>query len=214
MPHLWPERIKGHLQAQLESGVSMSMDRWQQFFERTTLAFAGACSGVVLYLALFPSFYYMVWLFFGIVLWGLVAFAYLCQALALWLTACSKRVAMPSPGPGSSGFIIGMLVLVSLLVGFKVPLHASFLLARPGLEEALAEHSDDLDEIGRRYDNFGIYSIRKAHRPCHKKDRVFFSFRNDGEAAIIYSESGIDDLCYNSGNKGHLFGNWYWMKED
>ncbi len=32
--------------------------------------------------------------------------------------------------------------------------------------------------------------------------------------AFAYSESGIDDLCYNSGSKGHLLGNWYWMKED
>ncbi|MCP4455527.1 MAG: hypothetical protein GY809_29055 [Planctomycetes bacterium] len=26
------------------------------------------------------------------------------------------------------------------------------------------------------------------------------------ESGIIYSESGIDDLCYNSGNRGHVFG--------
>ena len=192
----------------------MSTQRWQQFLEKTTLAFAGACSGVVLYLALFPGFYYMAWIFFGIMLWAVVALAYLCQTLALWTMACWKRVALPSSGPGSPAFIIGMLVLVSLLVAFKVPLRASFLLARPGLEAALAEHADDLDEIGRRYYYFGIYSIAKAHRPCHKKDRVFFQFRDDSEAAIIHSLSGIDDLCYNSGNKGHLFGHWYWMKED
>ena len=190
------------------------MQRWQQFFEQTTLAFAGACSGVVLYLSLFPSFYYMAWIFFGPMLWGAVAFAYLCQVLALWGTARWKRTELPPSSSKSPNFIVGMLVIVSLLVGFKVPLHASFLLARPGLEEALANHHDDLDQIGRRYYNFGLYRIHRAYRGCHKKDRIFFRFLNDAEAAILYSESGIEDLCYNAGNKGHLFGNWYWMKED
>ncbi len=192
----------------------MSLLKWQQFLEQTTLAFAGACSGIVLYLALFPSFYYMAWLSFGLMLWGVVAFACLCHALALFAIARFKRATLPPSALPTPLFILGMLVLVTLLVGFKVPLHASFLLAEPGLEAALAEHSDDLEDIGRRYYNFGIYSIKNASRACHKKDRVYFRFRDDHEAAIIYSESGIDDLCYNSGNKGHLTGNWYWMKED
>ena len=192
----------------------MSMQRWQQFFEQTSLAFAGACSGVVLYLALFPSFYYMAWIFFGVMLWGVVALGYLCQALPLLAIARWKRVTLPSSPPRSLKFIIGMLVLVSVLVGFKVPLRTSFLLARPGLERALADYHDDLDQVGRVHYNFGLYRIRKAYRGCHKKDRVFFEFLNDSEAAIIHSTSGIDDLCYNSGSKGHLFGNWYWMKED
>jgi len=192
----------------------MSMQRWREFLKQSLLAFAGACSGVVLYLALFPAFYYMAWIFCVVMLWAVVAFAYLCQALALRVIACCKRVTLPSAAPSGLGFIIGMLVLVSLLAGFKVPLHVSFLLARPGLEEALASHHDDLDQIGRVSHNFGIYRIRKADRRCHKKDRVYFEFLDDAESAIIYSESGIDDLCYNSGSKGHLFGNWYWMKED
>ncbi|MCF7974094.1 MAG: hypothetical protein K9N55_09790 [Phycisphaerae bacterium] len=192
----------------------MALRRWQKFFEQATLAFAGACSGVVLYLALFPGFYYMDWIFFGFMLWGTVAAATLCEVLALWIMARWKRVKLSSLPSRSPHFIVGMLVLVSLLVGFKVPLYASFLLARPELEEAIGTYSDDLDQIGRSYYRFGIYAIRGADRGCHKKDRVYFRFRNDGEAAIIYSESGIDDLCYNSGNKGHLVGNWHWMKED
>jgi hypothetical protein len=192
----------------------MSMQRWQRFFEQTTLAFAAACSGVVLYLGLFPSFYYMAWLFLGIMLWAAVTVACLCQALALHVIARWKRVEPPASPASGFGFIIGMLVLVSVLVGFKAPLHASFLLARPGLEEALADHHDDLSQVGFVYHNYGLYRFRKADRRCHKKDRVFFQFLDDSEAAIIYSESGIDDICYNSGNKGHLLGNWYWMKED
>ncbi|MCP4376209.1 MAG: hypothetical protein GY794_08565 [bacterium] len=192
----------------------MSMQRWQRFFEQMTLAFAAACSGVVLYLSLFPNFYYMAWIFFVVMLWAVITIGCLCQALALRTVARWKRVMLPPSRTGNLNFIIGMLVLVSVLVGFKAPLHASFLLARPGLEEALADHHDDLEQVGRIYHNYGLYQFRNADRRCHKKDRVFFQFLDDGEAAVIYSESGIGNLCYNSGNKGHLFGNWYWMKED
>ena len=85
---------------------------------------------------------------------------------------------------------------------FKVPLRASFLLARPGLEKALVENQDDLVKVGVVSYNFGLYEISKAYRGCHKKDRVFFQLRNDSEAAFIHSRSGIDDLCYNAGKQG------------
>lgn len=197
-----------------ESVALAKVSGWQRVIERTTLAFAGACSGVVLYLALFPSFYYMAWFFFGIMLWAVVAAGCLFQALALQAIARWKRVTLPSSPANGLGFIVGMLVLVSLLVAFKAPLHASFVLAKPGLEEALEQHHDDLSQVAYVSHDYGIYRFRKADRRCHHKDRVFFQFLDDSEAAIIYSESGIVDLCYNSGSKGHLFGNWYWMKED
>jgi len=197
-----------------EGDAAMKVQRWQQLLERMTLAFAGACSGVVLYLALFPGFYYMAWIFFGMMLWAVVAAGCLFQVLALQAISRWKRVTPPSPSANGLGFIVGMLGLVSLLLAFKAPLRASFLLARPGLVEALAEHHADLSQVGLVHHNYGIYHFRKADRRCHRKDRVFFQFLDDAEAAIIYSESGIEDLCYNSGSKGHLFGNWYWMKED
>ena len=197
-----------------ESDALIRVGQWQWFLERINLAFAAGCSGVLLYLALFPGFYYMAWFFFAMLLWAVVGIGCLFQILALQAIARFKRVALPSTAANSQCFVVGMLVLVSLLVAFKAPLHASFLLARPGLEEALAEHHDDLSQVGLVSHNYGIYQFKKADRRCHRKDRVFFQFLDDGEAAIIYSESGIDDLCYNSGSKGHLFGNWYWMKQD
>lgn len=131
-----------------ESVALAKLGRWHKFIEMTSLAFAGACSGVALYLALFPSFYYMAWFFFGIMLWAVVAAGCLFQALAPQAIAPWKRVKLPSSPANGYGFIIGMLVLVSLLVAFKAPLHASFLLAKPGLEEALEQHRDDLSKIG------------------------------------------------------------------
>lgn len=190
------------------------MSRWQQLFGRMILAFAGAGSGIGLYLALYPGFYYMTWFFFLIMLWALLAVGYLGQVIALQLIALVKRDTLPCLPAKGLGFIIGMLVVVSLLLVFNVPLHASFLLAKPGLEEALTQHHDDLSAVGRVHHNYGLYRFSKADRRCHKQDRVFFQFLHDGEAAIIYSESGLEDLCYNAGSKGHLFGNWYWMKED
>ncbi|NNM30707.1 MAG: hypothetical protein HKO57_14400 [Akkermansiaceae bacterium] len=197
-----------------DGGARREAARWQRGVERMTLVVAGACSGVVLYLALFPGFYYMAWIFLGMMLWAVVTVAFLLQILAVQAIAKWKRAPVAGTPVNGLGFIAGILVVVSLLIGFKVPLRASFLLARGGLEEALAEHRDDLEAVAHVPHNYGIYQIRKAERRCHRKDRVYFRFRDDGEAAIIYSESGIDDLCYNAGSKGHLLGNWYWMKED
>lgn len=197
-----------------ESDASIKLRRCQSLIEKTTLAVSAACCGIVLYLALFPGFYYMAWIFFSMMLWAVVAACCLFRALALQALARWTRTPPPSSLFRGVGFIAGMLLFVSALIAFKVPLHASFLLARPGLEEALAAHHDDLRQVGLVHHNFGIYRIAKADRRCHMKDRVFFLFSDDSEAAIIYSKSGIDDLCYNSGSKGHLMGNWYWMKED
>ena len=178
-----------------ESDAFNKVERWKLFVERTTLAFSGACSGVIFYLALFPSFYYLTWIFFGIMLWAIVGAACLLQGIAMKAIARWKRVTLASSPANGFGFIIGMLVVVSLMVAFKLPLHASFLLARPGLEEALEQHSDDLSQVAYSSHNYGIYRFSKADRRCHHKDRVFFQFLHDGEAAIIYSESGIEELC-------------------
>ncbi|MEM7386338.1 MAG: hypothetical protein AAF514_15460 [Verrucomicrobiota bacterium] len=180
--------------------------------DKISLTLVAAGSGIVLYEGLFPSFYYMTWLGYLMLLWAFFAFTSLIQIIVSLAVAKWKK--WPITLPAGLGFTFGWLLLVTLLIGFKIPLHASFLLAKPGLEEALAQHHDDLTKIGVVSHNYGLYQFRKADRRCHRKDRVFFQFSNDGEAAIIHSTSGIDDLCYNSGNKGHLFGDWYWMKED
>ena len=145
-----------------------------------------------------------------------MSLVYLGQTLGLLVISRWNQFTPVALAGNNWGFILGLQMLVILLIGFKVPLYASFLLAKPKLDEAVADHSDDLEEVGRRakYYYCGIYPIEKAQRRCHKKDRIYFQFRNDGESAIIYSESGVDDLCYNPGVKGHFFGNWYWIKED
>lgn len=194
--------------------MTQKSPRWQRLAEQITIAFVAGCCGAVLYMALFPAFYYMQWLFM-ILLLGIVTLGSLgVYTLILVLSRREATGTSARPQFHGVGFTLGMLAIVVLLVGFKVPLHASFLWARPGLEQALAENQDDLGEIGVYSYDYGLYPIGSAARDCHHNDRVYFRFHGDSESAIIYSESGLDDLCYNSGNKGHLSGNWYWMKED
>ncbi len=196
------------------TGAESKLQDWMWTLERLSLVFAGAACGVLLYLALFPAFYYMMWTLLVPVLWIAVLLAHNVQVWGLSLVAASKKQPLPTHQGGDGKFLLSLVAFVTLAVGLKLPLHFSFLLARPGLEEALAAHCDDLTRVGYAYHNYGLYQIGRADRDCHLKDRIYFRFQNDGESAMIYSESGIDDLCYNSGNKGHLFGNWYWMKED
>lgn len=147
--------------------MTIDIQRLRPLIEKAALAFSAACCGVVLYMSLFPKFYYLVWIADGCMLWGAVAVGLLCRSVILAATAHRGHRTTPSSRSSNTGFIMGMLVLVSLLVGFKVPLHASFLLARPGLEQALAEHRDDLTQVGLRHYDFGLYPIRKAYRGCH-----------------------------------------------
>ena len=76
-----------------DSSADLGVLRWQRFLAQTTLTFAGMCSGLVLYLALFPSFYYMTWVVFVVMLWGVVALAAILQSLALLaLVTGEKRI--------------------------------------------------------------------------------------------------------------------------
>ncbi len=196
------------------TGAESKLLDWKRTLERLSLVFAGAACGVLLYLALFPAFYYMMWAGLVPALWIAVLIGHTVQTWILLLVAASKKLPLPTNQGGNGKFLLSLVVLVTFAVGLKLPLHFSFLLARPGLEESLAAHSDDLSQVRHASHDYGLYQIGRAERYCHNKDRIYFRFQNDSESAMIYSESGIDDLCYNSGNKGHLFGNWYWMKED
>ena len=108
-----------------------------------------------------------------------------------------------------------LATVVSAVIALKLPLHAGFALARADLDRALRQDQQPGETFSLARSRYGIYSIRQqAHRRCHREDRIYFTLANDSEAAFVYSPSGIDALCYNSGSKGHLSGDWYWMAED
>ncbi|MEX0712907.1 MAG: hypothetical protein WD278_11195, partial [Pirellulales bacterium] len=60
----------------------------------------------------------------------------------------------------------------------------------------------------------GLYTISAAASRKQVPERLVFVLADDAESGFIYSPNGIEGFRYNSGNTGHLFGNWYWMKED
>src|SRR5262249_33648527 len=107
----------------------------------------------------------------------------------------------------------------TLLIGFKVPLKIGFLTALPGMTRLVDSTPGDRVPRLSADQRCGIYSIsasasaRFGGRP-RNEGRIIFILADDHEAGFIYSLNGIDDLNYNSGSAGHLFGNWYWMKED
>ena len=106
------------------------------------------------------------------------------------------------------------------MVVFEAPLRVWFLTARPGLtrlvnEDAL-EESPKLTEDTR----VGLYVVSAEVTNRQRAGRwddsrlLVFILADDHESGFIYGPGGIDDLRYNTGSKGHLFGDWYWMKED
>ena len=115
-----------------------------------------------------------------------------------------------------------MLVLTGVLIGFRVSLRLAFLAAEPALSEIVEREGvagfDGLDADVRA----GVYTISgdwTTERLLwwdegEERDMVVFILADPWESGFIYSETGIDDLRYNSGNKGWLFGDWYWMTED
>ena len=176
-------------------------------------AAAGIPSLYILWLGLYPSLYYIADVLFLGLLWFGVVVAY-----AVRLTVRDFRT-VPGNIPVVPWRRDGMLFLIplatTLLIAFRIPLRLGFLTARPGLTRLVNSASDDGVPRLSADQRCGIYVIAgNGLRQCHIKGRIILTFTDDPESGFIYSPNGIDDLCYNEGSKGHLFGNWYWMVED
>ena len=169
-------------------------------------------SGAMLWNALFPGFYYMDFIFFPVVLWASVGAVLIVRLLIASMG--TRLTGRPLVWTGWRGVMI-LIFVVSVVVWLKLPLHAGFALARADLDRAIQQDLQPGDTFHLARYRYGIYPIhQQARRRCHHEDRIYFMLANDPEAAFVYSTSGIDDLCYNSGSKGHLSGNWYWIAED
>ena len=166
----------------------------------------------MLWEARYPSFYYMTFVFLLVMLWAVVAAVVSVRSVIAGMgTLLTGR---PVVSTGWRG-VVALITLVSVVIVLKLPLHAGFALARTDLDRAVQEDQQPGDTFHLSRYQYGIYGIHQtARRRCHHKDRIYFELATDKESAFIYSPSGIDDLCYNSGSKGHLSGNWYWMAED
>lgn len=171
----------------------------------------------LLWLGLDPSFYYMTDVAFLVPYWGGVALLYALGVVSIPTIVRRQCKAQPRWWPQPDRLFFLLPVIVTLLIVTHVPLRLGFLTAWPRLavlgqagrpDGALGEH--DLQD-----EECGLYTISLAWtRGCHIPGRIVFVLADDLESGFIYSPNGIEDLCYNSGNSGHLIGNWYWMKED
>ncbi len=184
----------------------------QRPFDAATVAVVAMASGVLIWNALFPGFYYMANMFFVGLFWvGLAVLLGCRMAIAANASLVSGRPVVWNGWRGVALLAIG----TTLLLLTKAPLHVAFALAHDDFDNAIAKDVRPEDEIRLSKSDYGLYSILQlAHRSCHDQDRIYFRLASDSEAGFVYSPNGVDDLCYNSGTTGHLSGNWYWMVED
>lgn len=178
-------------------------------FDRYTFAAAAALSAILLWEARLPGFYYLKIIFFLGALW-----ASLCGLVAVRLVLAGLT-GREVPSTGWRGVLL-LPAIATALVAFKAPLHLGFAFARPTFDHVIEHDLQPGESFPISRASAGVYSFfQEARRRCrHDPDRIYFRLSNDKEAGFVYSTSGIDDLCYNSGSKGHLSGNWYWMAED
>ena len=176
----------------------------------------------LLWLGLHPSFYYMVGLLLvPLAWWVMLVVLVLRIGVQNFMVRRHQVPAQKRIGAVLRyAYLIGIFVAATILLIFAVPMKMGFLTAEPTLSRLVNE--DNLALSPRLIEDVraGPYVVSAQATTSRRKDRsdlnkrVVFILANDHEAGFIYSPTGIDDLAYNEGNKGHLFGNWYWMKED
>ena len=115
------------------------------------------------------------------------------------------------------------VIILSLGIHFKLPLRIAFVPLRPSLEAALAGNTAQTfaglkADIPSLFHTISAANTNSRLIRCreggYNTNRILFILADDLESAFIYSPEGLDGLAYNSGDAGHLFGDWYWMKED
>ncbi|MBN1256278.1 MAG: hypothetical protein JXA52_01085 [Planctomycetes bacterium] len=176
----------------------------------------------LLLFGLYPGFYYLNHMAFLCLVWcGLLLYFPLKILIQLILRNHYQVTAIKNEKAFKSWiypFII--LLIATVLFGFKVPLRIGFLTSRPGLERLANEMADDRTKTLSENIRCGLYEISaeatnyRRNLARDKNQRVALILANDHETGFIYSPDGIDDLVYNAGNSGHLLGDWYWMAED
>ena len=126
----------------------------------------------------------------------------------------SRLTGRPVSWKGVAG-VLALMGIVTVAVLTKLPLHAGFAWARADLEQTLERDQQPGEDFALAYSQAGPYGFfQLARRRCHDEGRIYFTLANDYEAGFVHSPNGIDDLCYNSGSKGHRVGEGYWMAED
>ncbi len=160
------------------------------------LATVMAAAAVPLILGLWPPLYYMIWVVVPPML------------TAVWWAAwLPRRRRHDAWGLASTLVWAGTLVAVCN----AVPLRVGFALVRPVLESRIAANPSA--EPGR----LGIYRVGAATGDyCGTPGIEVYPLGPQGHdhGAFVHAPMGIDELCYNSGEAGWLWGDWYWKVDD
>lgn len=176
----------------------------------------------VLWLSFHPSFYYLVW--FPVIYCTaiVVALAHVAQLLLDFLgfryeVTVSRRIRFPQ------NLALALLAIWGVSIFARIPLRLAFLTAWPALNRAIDGQnpatfpglsSDILTPLFKIDADSSNSSLTYSRAQGYNTNRILLFLADDHECAFIYSPEGIDNLAYNSGAAGHLFGPWYWMAED
>jgi hypothetical protein len=113
--------------------------------------------------------------------------------------------------------LFAIIIFLNLLVLFKLPLYLGFLSAEPRLEQIVEKNQSGKFEDVPEWIRIGIYGfcyVDKNHKETSNPEIIEFHLADDPvESAFIYSTTGLESIS-TTGAKGHLWGNWYWKKDD
>jgi hypothetical protein len=167
-------------------------------------------SAWLLWLGLYPSMYYMASFSLVIMLWGGVLAS--CLIITITSLAISGSVARGTKTTIEERALLIIPLVTTLLLAFQIPLRLGAATAIPTLASKINESGSGRSVEQQRC---GLYTVRLSGRHRGRTlEQVYFVLVDDSESAFVYSPSGIDNIFYNAGSKGHLFGDWYWIKED
>ena len=210
------------MMAEGEDGSRGRAERWLRGPGWPFFVGVGVVALCLVGMGLHPSFYYMACPALLGTAWGALMVAILLRAAVRdWVVRQHDPSAQKSKGAYRRWlWLFSLVVSVTVLLVFQIPLRIGFLTARPGLAGLVNEDALDQSPWLTEDTRVGLYvvSARATNEARVSRggtgERLLFILADDPESGFIYSPAGIDDLSYNAGSKGHLFGDWYWMTED
>ncbi len=171
----------------------------------------------------YPSFYYMIdWLLIG-------PFAVI--ALPIVIDACLKRrrrrlgkgTPLRTRGDLPTGLWAGLSLALLLAWQTRAPMRLAFLFSKPQLESRLLVEGPTLSPTLADNIKFGPYEIdvvwtrqKLGYQDTEPARYLKLILADDIESGFVYARdpAAMGGFLYNSGNRGHLIGPWYWFTED
>ena len=136
-----------------------------------------------------------------------------------WLSLSASSISKSStddksPAPKTSVALVLIPFLMALCLYYQVPMRIVAYFPLATLENRIAE----LQTAPKGTIQCGPYLLRTP--PVKRGNRLCFLFASDSDSYFVYSPTpvirkrGKVGVGRNPGSEGHLFGNWYWAKDD